>query len=70
MTMDKLIINYIKNTIIGMEEKDLNRDLRSGQICLGVKNKEEITVYMFIKHKSFFSKSFISKCHIIQTLGF
>lgn len=50
---DEAEINYIKNTIIGIEEKDLIEDLRSGQICLGLKNKEEIAAYMFIKHKPF-----------------
>lgn len=46
-------INFIKNTIIGIEEKDLIEDLRNGEICLGLKNKEKIAAYMFIKNRSF-----------------
>lgn len=46
-------INHIKNTIIGIEEKDLLDDLRSGEICLGLKSGERIAAYMFIKRKPF-----------------
>lgn len=46
-------INHIKNSIIGIEEKDLLDDLRKGEICLGLKNGEKIAAYMFIKRKPF-----------------
>ncbi len=46
-------INYIKNAIIGIEQKDLLADLKNGEICIGLKNKDEIAAYMFIKCKPF-----------------
>jgi hypothetical protein len=46
-------ITYIKNTIIGIEEKDLFTDLKNGEICIGLKNKGNIAAYMFIKQKPF-----------------
>ena len=46
-------INYIKNTIIGIEQKDLLTDLKNGEICIGLKNNDEIAAYMFIKCKPF-----------------
>lgn len=52
-------INHIKNTIIGIEQKDLLADLKNGEICIGLKNKGEIAAYMFIKCKPFtFRKRF------------
>ena len=46
-------INYIKNTIIGIEQKDLLEDLKNGELCVGLKNKGNIAAYMFIKLKPF-----------------
>lgn len=46
-------INYIKDTIIGIEQKDLLADLKNGEICIGLKNKGHIAAYMFIKSKPF-----------------
>jgi hypothetical protein len=46
-------INYIKDTIIGIEQKDLLADLKNGEICIGLKNSGEIAAYMFIKCKPF-----------------
>ena len=46
-------ISYIKNTIIGIEQKDLLADLKNGEICIGLKNKDDIAAYMFIKCKPF-----------------
>ena len=52
-------INYIKNTIIGIEQKDLLSDLKNGEICIGLKNKGKIAAYMFIKCRPFtFRKRF------------
>lgn len=52
-------ISYIKNTIIGIEQKDLLADLKNGEICIGLKNKDKIAAYMFIKCKPFtFRKRF------------
>ena len=46
-------INYIKDTIIGIEQKDLLADLKNGEVCIGLKNNGEIAAYMFIKSKPF-----------------
>ena len=46
-------INYIKTTIIGIEQKDLIADLKNGEICIGLKNKDKIAAYMFIKRRPF-----------------
>lgn len=52
-------ISYIKNTIIGVEQKDLLADLKDDDICIGLKNKDKIAAYMFIKCKPFtFRKRF------------
>lgn len=52
-TFGETEINYIKNTIIGIEQKDLLSDLKNGEICIGLKNKGVIAAYMFIKSKPF-----------------
>lgn len=52
-TFGEAEINYIKNTIIGIEQKDLLADLKNGEICIGLKNREEIAAYMFIKCRPF-----------------
>ena len=44
---------YIKKTIIGIENKDLLTDLKNGEICIGLKHKDEIAAYMFIKCRPF-----------------
>lgn len=46
-------INHIKNTIIGIEQKDLFADLKNGEICIGLKHNDQIAAYMFIKRKPF-----------------
>ncbi len=46
-------ILYIKDTIIGIEQKDLIADLKRGEVCFGLKHGENIAAYMFIKRKSF-----------------
>ena len=46
-------INYIKDTIIGIEQKDLLADLKNGEICIGLKNNGAIAAYMFIKCQPF-----------------
>ncbi|NNE31857.1 MAG: GNAT family N-acetyltransferase [Winogradskyella sp.] len=58
-TFGELEINHIKNTIIGIEQKDLLADLKNGEICIGLKHNQEIAAYMFIKRKPFsFRKRF------------
>ncbi|MDB4752819.1 hypothetical protein OAF78_03550 [Winogradskyella sp.] len=58
-TFGEAEINYIKNTIIGIEQKDLLADLKNGEICIGLKHKNEIAAYMFIKCRPFvFRKRF------------
>ena len=50
---------HIRNTVIGIEQKDLLADLKNGEICIGLKNNGEIAAYMFIKCKPFtFRKRF------------
>ena len=46
-------INYIKDTIIGIEQKDLLADLKNGEMCIGLKNDNQIAAYMFIKCQPF-----------------
>ena len=55
----KAEVNYVKSTIIGIEQKDLLANLKNGEICIGLKNKGQIAAYMFIKCKPFtFRKRF------------
>ena len=50
----------IKNTIIGIEQKDLIHDLKNGEVCIGLKHEDNIAAYMFIKRKPFyFRKKYI-----------
>ena len=46
-------INYIKNTIICIEQKELIADFKNGEICIGLKHNSDIAAYMFIKRKPF-----------------
>lgn len=46
-------ISYIKDTIIGIEQKDLLADLKKGEICIGLKTNGQIAAYMFIKNQPF-----------------
>ena len=50
---DETEINFIKKTIIGIEQKDLLADLKNGEICIGLKSNENIVAYMFVKCKPF-----------------
>jgi len=56
-------IKIIKNSIIGIDHKDLINDFRNGQLCVGIKHFEKIAAYMFIKRKDF---SFRKKTFIIK----
>ncbi|MDT0558738.1 GNAT family N-acetyltransferase [Ichthyenterobacterium sp. W332] len=47
-------INFVKSTIIGIEQKDLLSDLKRGEICIGLKNGEDVAAYMFIKKAPFY----------------
>lgn len=53
-TFDEKDINFIKSSIIGIEQKDFLADLKAGDICIGLKNNNEIVAYTFIKNKSFY----------------
>lgn len=44
---------YAKNNIIGIEHKNLLKDLNEGETCLGIKKNGDISIYTFIKHKDF-----------------
>ena len=46
-------INFIKNTIIGIEDKDLLEYLKNGETCIGLKHEEEIVAFLFIRKQSF-----------------
>ena len=46
-------INLIKKSIIGIEGKDLLNDYKSGQLCIGLKHRDEIAAYMFVKKDEF-----------------
>ena len=47
-------INFIKKTIIGIEDKDLLGYLKNGEICIGLKHQNEIVAFLFIRKQSFY----------------
>ncbi|MGK0307810.1 MAG: hypothetical protein ACI8RP_000766 [Urechidicola sp.] len=50
----ELEINLIKSTIIGIEHKDLLNDLKNGEICIGLKQNNDIVAYSFVRKKPFY----------------
>lgn len=46
-------IDFVKNNIIGIENKDLLDYLKDGETCIGLKNKDEIMGFLFLRTKSF-----------------
>lgn len=42
-------IKIIKSKIIGIEQKDLLDDLKNGEICIGLKDNDDIVAYSFIR---------------------
>ncbi len=46
-------INFIKNTIIGIEEKDFFQYLKNGETCIGLKHDDAIVAFLFIRKTSF-----------------
>ena len=52
-TFNEADISFIKSSIKGIEQKDFSSDLKEGDVCIGLKNEEEIVAYTFIKFKSF-----------------
>ena len=46
-------INFIKNSIIGIEEKDLLDYLKGGETCIGLKHDGNIVAFLFIRRQSF-----------------
>ncbi|QLG46970.1 GNAT family N-acetyltransferase [Costertonia aggregata] len=54
MNFDEKDVIKIKNSIIGIEQKDLLQYIREGQICIGIKHNDEIAAYTFIKPDSFY----------------
>ena len=53
-TFDENDIKFIKSSIIGIEQKDFLADLKAGDVCIGLKNNNEIVAYTFIKSSSFY----------------
>ncbi len=51
---DESDINFIKSTIIGIQNKDLLNDLKNGEACIGLKYRNYIVAYSFIRRKSFY----------------
>lgn len=47
-------INFIKNSIIGIEDKYLLEYIRDGETCMGLKHLNEIVAYQFIRRQSFY----------------
>ena len=45
-------LEQIKTTIKGIEHKDLLKNLRDGQICVGIKKNLEIVAFMFIQQEN------------------
>ncbi|WP_339626235.1 hypothetical protein [uncultured Winogradskyella sp.] len=54
LTFNEDDINFIKSSIIGIEQKDFSAALKAGDICIGLKNKDEIVAYTFIKSNPFY----------------
>jgi GNAT superfamily N-acetyltransferase len=53
-------INYIKNSIIGIGDKRVFKDLNDGVICAGLKKNNDIIAFLFIRKKPFyFRKRFL-----------
>ncbi len=46
-------LKLIKKSIIGIEGKDLLKDFKNGQLCIGLKHQDEIAAYMFVKQDEF-----------------
>ena len=47
-------INFIKNAIVGIEDKDLLDYLKNGETCIGLKHEDEIVAFLFIRKESFY----------------
>ena len=46
-------LTFIKNTIIGIEEKDFIQYLKNGETCIGLKHDEDIVAFLFVRRTSF-----------------
>lgn len=54
-------INFIKSSIIGIEDKDFLDYLKNGETCLGLKQQNEIVAFLFIrKHSFYFRKRYFN----------
>lgn len=47
-------IDFIKSSIIGIEDKDLLDYLKNGETCIGLKDQDEIVAFLFIRKHSFY----------------
>ena len=50
-------ISFIKNTIIGIEDKDLLEYLKNGETCIGLKRQNDIVAFLFIRRQSFYFRN-------------
>ena len=51
---DESDLKLIKESISGLEQKDFLEDIKNGDICMGIKHKNEIVAYSMIKNKPFY----------------
>lgn len=47
-------INFIKSTIIGIEDKDFLDYLKNGETCIGLKQQNDIVAFLFLRRHSFY----------------
>ena len=53
----KTEINEIKNSILGISDKDLFKDLNNGVTCVGLKKDDDIVAFLFIRRKPFYFRN-------------
>lgn len=51
---EKSDLKQIKASVSGLEQKDFLEDLKNGDICMGIKNNNEIVAYSLIKRNPFY----------------
>ncbi|SHI52670.1 GNAT family N-acetyltransferase [Algibacter luteus] len=53
----KTEINYIKNSILGINDNFLFKDLNNGVTCVGLKKDDDIVAFLFIRSQSFYFRN-------------
>jgi GNAT superfamily N-acetyltransferase len=53
----KTEINYIKNSILGINDNFLFKDLNNGVTCVGLKKENDIVAFLFIRSQSFYFRN-------------